>query len=160
MRRTLSDQTINNILIFDFSDFSPGHKGTDPFNLRWHKASLSEEDSSLFKWRQHFYSKREIIVKKWKYIDKIKISSSPQSLGRFQLYMAQSTLGWRGFKSVTKGPSPFPRGDNNKIVIIDWGDLKIFSRTTGPISSKLGTKHSWVKGFQVCSNEGSSFFLL
>ena len=49
LRRTLSDQTINNILIFDFSDFSPGHKGTDPFNLRWHKASLSEEDSSLFK---------------------------------------------------------------------------------------------------------------
>ena len=25
-----------------------------------------------------------------------------------------------------------------------------FSRTTGPISIKLGTKHSWVKGMQVC----------
>ena len=30
----------------------------------------------------------------------------------------------------------------------------IFSRTTGPISTKLGTKHPWVKGIQVCSNEG------
>ena len=29
-----------------------------------------------------------------------------------------------------------------------------FSRTTGTISTKLGTKYSWVKGIQVCSNEG------
>ena len=28
-----------------------------------------------------------------------------------------------------------------------------FSRTTGPISTKLGTKYPWVKGIQVCSNE-------
>ena len=28
-----------------------------------------------------------------------------------------------------------------------------FSRTTGPISTKLGTKHPWVKMIQVCSNE-------
>ena len=30
----------------------------------------------------------------------------------------------------------------------------IFSRTTGPISAKLGTKHPLVKEIQVCSNEG------
>ena len=29
-----------------------------------------------------------------------------------------------------------------------------FFRTTGPISTKLGTRHPWVKGIQVCSNEG------
>ena len=29
-----------------------------------------------------------------------------------------------------------------------------FSRTTGPISTKLGTKHPWGKLIQVCSNEG------
>ena len=29
-----------------------------------------------------------------------------------------------------------------------------FSRTTEPISTKLGTKHTWVKGIQVCSNDG------
>ena len=30
----------------------------------------------------------------------------------------------------------------------------IFSRTTGPISTKLVTKRLWVEGIQVCSNEG------
>jgi hypothetical protein len=29
-----------------------------------------------------------------------------------------------------------------------------FSRTTGPILTRLGTDHLWGKGFQVCSNEG------
>ena len=29
-----------------------------------------------------------------------------------------------------------------------------FSITTGPILTKLGTKHPWVKQIQVCSNEG------
>ena len=28
----------------------------------------------------------------------------------------------------------------------------------GPISTKLGTNHLWVKGIQVCSNEGSRPF--
>ena len=32
--------------------------------------------------------------------------------------------------------------------------LKIFLRTSGPISTKLGTKHPWVIGIQVCSKEG------
>ena len=54
-----------------------------------------------------------------------------------------------------EGPCPFPRGDNYKIVKIHRWNLKIFfSRTTGPISTKLGTKHPWVKVVQVCSNEG------
>ena len=29
-----------------------------------------------------------------------------------------------------------------------------FSRTTGPISTRLGTNHPWGEGFQVCSNKG------
>ena len=33
-----------------------------------------------------------------------------------------------------------------------------FPRTTGPISTKLGTKLPWVKGIQVCSNEGPVLF--
>ena len=38
---------------------------------------------------------------------------------------------------------------------INWQLLKIFfSRTTGSILTKLGTKHPWVKGIQVYSNEG------
>ena len=34
----------------------------------------------------------------------------------------------------------------------------IFSRTTGPISTKLGTKHPWVMRTKVCSNEGPHLF--
>ena len=44
-------------------------------------------------------------------------------------------------------------GDNYEIAKIHGRNLKIFSRTTEPISTKLGTKHPWVKGIQVSSNE-------
>ena len=33
-----------------------------------------------------------------------------------------------------------------------------FFRTTGSISTKLGTKHPWVMGIQVCLNEGPLLF--
>jgi hypothetical protein len=37
-----------------------------------------------------------------------------------------------------------------------WGHLKIFFyRTTGPILTRLGTNHSWIKGIQDCSKEGN-----
>ena len=59
-----------------------------------------------------------------------------------------------------EGFCPFPRGDNYEIVKIYWQNLKIFSsRTTGPISTKLHTMPPWVKGIQVCSNEGLHLFL-
>ena len=47
----------------------------------------------------------------------------------------------------------FQKGDNYEKVKIHLQNLKIFSRTTGPISTKLGTKHPLVKGIQVYSNE-------
>jgi hypothetical protein len=54
-----------------------------------------------------------------------------------------------------KGPGPLQRGDNHKNVKLGWGHLKIFfSRTTGPILTRLGTNHPWVKGVQICSKEG------
>jgi hypothetical protein len=38
-----------------------------------------------------------------------------------------------------------------------WGHLKIFfSRTTGPILTRLGTNDSWGKRIQVCSKEVDS----
>jgi hypothetical protein len=40
-----------------------------------------------------------------------------------------------------------------------WGHLKIFSRTIGPILTRLGTNYPWVnmvKGIQVCSKEEDS----
>ena len=52
--------------------------------------------------------KGEIIREQRKYIDKIKKSSSPEPLGQFQPNLAQSILGWRGFKFVQmKGPALF-----------------------------------------------------
>jgi hypothetical protein len=54
-----------------------------------------------------------------------------------------------------KVPGPFHRGDNHKYVKTGWGHLKIFfSRTTGPIFTRLGTDHPYVKGIQIRSNEG------
>jgi hypothetical protein len=37
-----------------------------------------------------------------------------------------------------KGPGPFQRGDDHKNVKMMWGH---FSRTTGPILTRLGTNH-------------------
>jgi hypothetical protein len=41
---------------------------------------------------------------------------------------------------------------------LEWGHLKIFfSRTAGPILTRLGRDHPYVKGIQVCSNERDNF---
>ena len=54
-----------------------------------------------------------------------------------------------------EGPRLFPRGDDYEIVKIHWQNLKIFfSKTTGPISTKLGTKHPLLIRTHVHSNEG------
>ena len=57
-----------------------------------------------------------------------------------------------------EGPHHFTSGDNYGIMKIQLRNLKIFSRTTEPISTKLDTKHPWIKGIQVCSNEGLILF--
>ena len=50
---------------------------------------------------------------------------------------------------------PFPRGDNFEISKTHRRILKsFFSRTAGPISTKIGTNHLCVKGIQVCSDGG------
>ena len=52
---------------------------------------------------------------------------------------------------------PFPRGDNIEIVKIHLGKFKIlFSKITGPISTKLGSRHLWLKETQFLSNQGIS----
>ena len=57
--------------------------------------------------------------------------------------------------SSNEGPHLFPRGDNYEKVKLHWRKKKIFfSRTTGPISTKLGTMPPWVIRNQVCSNKG------
>jgi hypothetical protein len=57
---------------------------------------------------------------------------------------------------LNKGPGHLQRGDNHKNVKIGWGHLKNFSRTIGPILTRLGTNHFWLKGIQFCSKEGDS----
>jgi hypothetical protein len=56
-----------------------------------------------------------------------------------------------------KGPGPFQRGDNHKNVNMGWGYLKIFSKTTGPNSIKLGTNYLKAKGIQIYPNKGKIF---
>ena len=53
-----------------------------------------------------------------------------------------------------KDPRPFPRGDNYEIAKIHLQNLKIFF--TGPVSTKLDTKHPWVKREQVFTNKEHS----
>jgi hypothetical protein len=48
--------------------------------------------------------------------------------------------------SLSVCPSVYPS--------VNFYIFDFFSRTTGPILTKLGTNHPWVEGIQVCSNEG------
>ena len=58
-----------------------------------------------------------------------------------------------------KGPALFQGEIIMKLrKYIDKLKKKFFSRTTGPISIKLSSVHSWAKGIQVCSKEGSRPF--
>ena len=43
-------------------------------------------------------------------------------------------------------------------VCVNFHIFIFFSRTTGPISTKLGTHHPWVKRIKVCLNEGAHLF--
>ena len=61
--------------------------------------------------------------------------------------MAQSIVGRRRFKFVQRKDDVLFKGEIiTKIVEIYLPSLKIFFRTIGPLSTKLGTKHHWVKG--------------
>ena len=97
-------------------------------------------------------------------------SSSPEPLSQFQPNLAQSIFGWRRFKFVqmkgtnhpwmkdiqnfkNKGSRPFIKGGYYEMAKIHWRNLKIlFSRSTGPISTKLGTKRPFGVGTQSFTN--------
>ena len=129
------------------------------FNQTWHKASFDDGDSSLSRMKSCalFQDIYEIVKIHWR-----------------NLKIFSRTTWWISTKSCTKhpwvigiqvcsnkGPRPFTRGDTckYKIVKLHWQNFKIFFfRTTGPISTKSGAKHLWVKGIHVCSNEGPYFF--
>jgi hypothetical protein len=59
----------------------------------------------------------------------------------------------------SKVPGPLQRGDNKKNVKVGWGHLKIlFSRTIGPILTRLGTNHPWVKGIPIFQRKAIALF--
>jgi hypothetical protein len=39
-----------------------------------------------------------------------------------------------------------------------WGHMKIFSRTIGPILTRLDTNIPWVMGIQISSKKGDTLF--
>jgi hypothetical protein len=60
-----------------------------------------------------------------------------------------------GNSSSNSGPGPLQRGDNHKNMKIGWGHLKIFfSRTTGPILTRLGTSHQGEEGLKFLQTKG------
>ena len=75
-----------------------------------------------------------------------------------QTNSAQSIL-WDSSLFKRKATLVFKTGDNYEKLKKHWRNLKIFfSRTAEPISTQLSINHPWVKGIQVCSNEGSQPF--
>jgi hypothetical protein len=56
-----------------------------------------------------------------------------------------------------KEPGPLQRGDNHKNVKMGWGHLRIFfSRTIGPILTRLRIDHPWKERIQVSLKKGDS----
>ena len=102
------------------------------------------------KYRTKKKEEKQLVL--WFLIDRISIYFE-------SFYWPQSILGWKGFKfAQIKGHTFFKGEIIGKIVKIHLELLKtFFSRTTGPFSTKLGTKYPWVKMIQVyfCSIEES-----
>ena len=85
-----------------------------------------------------------------------KFRISPQEpLGHFQPNLEKHP--WvKGTQVCSNEEScPFTTGDDCEIAKRQWRNLKIFSRTTRPLSYKLGTKHHWLRGTQDFTNKGS-----
>ena len=57
-----------------------------------------------------------------------------------------------------EGPRSFTRGDNIELENTHWRHLRIFSRATGPVSTKLNAKHTWTRENQVWWNEEPDSF--
>ena len=71
-----------------------------------------------------------------------------------------ASLGEADSFSSNEGPQPFPKGDNYEIAKIHWRNFKkiFFSRSTGPISTKLGTYILGWRGFKFVQMKGPSLF--
>jgi hypothetical protein len=70
-------------------------------------------------------------------------SSSPEPAGQIQFKLHTNYPWVKGIQLYSNiGPGPVQRGDNHKNVKkMGWGQLRIFSRTTWPILTRLGIDH-------------------
>ena len=106
------------------------------------------------------FPKGEIITKLRKYIDEILnffYSRTPRPIST-KLNTKHPCV-MKTQVCSNEGPRLFLRGDHYEIPKCIEENLKIFfPTTTDPILTKLYSKHSWVKGIQVCSNKGHAPF--
>ena len=124
----------------------------------WHKASLGEGYSSLFEWRaSSFFFKGDSY--KTARIRNLKIfaeKSSADPLNWFQPNLGRSNFGLRSFKfPQMKRYANFKGEMNTKKHCWNLNKSFLF-RTTGSISTKLGTKHPCIMGIQVYANRNHS----
>ena len=117
-------------------------------------------DAILFKSRTPPFSMRWLLWNCKNTLLKLKIffsrtiGSISSKLGTKHSWVMESQV------CSNEGSRHFPSGDNYEIAKLPWQIFKIYfiSRTTGPISTKLGTNYPWVKGIQVCLNEEPLWF--
>ena len=116
---------------------------------------LVQRGFKFIRMKGHAIFQGRIITNLQKYIDEIlKNYLLKNHWAKFKQTWHKASL---GEEDSNEGPCPFPRGDSCNYVIakIHWRNLKIlYSKIIRPILTKLGTKHPWVKGTQVCSNKG------
>ena len=130
------------------------------------KLSLVEGIQFFFQMQGHALLQGEIISNSQIILKIFKKTSALEPLGKFQSNMAQSILGWWGFKfALMKSHIFFQRVIiANLLNAIENIEKQIFFWTTEPISTTLDTRHSWIEGIQVYSiqiysNEGSCLSL-
>ena len=103
----------------------------------------------MFKWRGENY---EIAKINWRNLKKIFSRTTgliSTNFGTQHPWVKKNQV------CSSKRPRHFTRGDNYRIAKTHWRNLKtLFSRTTWPISTKLGTKHPWVKEIHDCESKG------
>ena len=106
------------------------------FNQTWHKASLGEGHSNLFKRRAHSFPNADNYEIHWQILKNLHL----------QNHWANQTWHKAFLGELDSSLFKLRRRDINEVAKIHWLNLKIFfSRTTHPISTKLSTIHPWVR---------------
>ena len=152
-----------------FSTSLNGKKGNCQLPQRWKLKCVKIYCTTCPVMWRYFFSSPELKWKlKWAFLIACCVSSIIPSVN-FSHFQHLLQNHWTNFNHTWHETSlggvdsnlfkwrapPFERGDNSERVKLYWKYFKsLFSKNTGKISTKLTTKHPWVEGIQVCSNEG------